>query len=376
MKRERRTIKAAELRISTDGDNKYLEGYAARYNVLSHDLGFGIKERLIPGAFKRAMNEKQDVRHLINHDPSLVLGRTAAGTTVLNEDVRGLHFRTQLPNTQYARDLAASVERGDIDECSFGFIPKKTRTATETDDVTGEVVDVREVMDVDLMDVSTVTFPAYPDTNTKVAMRAMFPDGIPADLRDKIEGDFEDGEERCMCRCAACQDDRCEECSADDCEDENCYHGYDGERADTGADDFGEDNEGDGSAPKPAPFQQGTQKSSRRDTPKTKKVDGANLTHDKFLIVGDVNDPSTWHLPVDFPNEDQTKKHIRNALARFDQVKGVSEDVMKSAWRRLVALAEKHGIKVSDADKKKHGARAMDSNFMLAARLRLIELQD
>ena len=118
---EARFIKTA-LSASEEHTGKppILRGYAAVFAALSGDLG-GWRERISKGAFARAIREGQDVRHLLNHNPSLVLGRTRAGTTVLSEDAQGLHFRTELPATNYARDLAVSVGRGDVDESSFRF---------------------------------------------------------------------------------------------------------------------------------------------------------------------------------------------------------------------------------------------------------------
>lgn len=83
MKRETRTIRSAELRVRSDGAG--IKGYAAVFNERSEDLG-GWREIIMPGAFKRAIREEQDVRALINHDPNLVLGRTKSGTLKLDED--------------------------------------------------------------------------------------------------------------------------------------------------------------------------------------------------------------------------------------------------------------------------------------------------
>src|SRR6266700_2864691 len=118
---ERRTI-TAEVRASrADGKPTRLEGYAAVFNKFSENLG-GFKEKIAPGAFSRAITEKQDVRALFNHDPNFVLGRTASGTLDLSEDDKGLMFSCEMPDTTVARDLMALVERGDVNQCSFGFI--------------------------------------------------------------------------------------------------------------------------------------------------------------------------------------------------------------------------------------------------------------
>lgn len=190
MQREFRFIQG-ELRAEQDGEKQYLTGYAARFNVLSQDLGY-FRERIAPGAFTRSLQEKADVRKLINHDPNLVLGRTKAGTLELSEDDKGLKFRFEMPDTSYARDLMESVRRGDINECSFGFMVRK-QTWMEDDDPEEESC-IRELNDVDLFDVSTVTYPAYPETNSKIdrsqaayEMRSLFPDGLPMEIQQHLE---------------------------------------------------------------------------------------------------------------------------------------------------------------------------------------------
>jgi hypothetical protein len=84
---------------------------------------------------------------------------------------------------------------------------------------------------------------------------------------------------------------------------------------------------------------------------KTKRKAGEDLPASAFLIVGDKDDTSTWHLPVKFSTEEKTKSHLRNALARFNQVKGVSAEVKAKAWKRLLTLCRKHGIDVSEEEK-------------------------
>jgi HK97 family phage prohead protease len=186
-KRETRSLKVRELRATTSEDGKqYLEGRAASYNVLSEDFGYW-RERIAPGAFSRAISEKHDVRHLINHDRNLVLGRTEAGTLELSEDENGLTFRTLVPDTSYARDLVVSVERGDINECSFGFYAVNTAWIEEPDAADPkQMMYVRELRDLDLFDISTVTYPAYPETNTELEARSL-PEDVPAEVRTKFE---------------------------------------------------------------------------------------------------------------------------------------------------------------------------------------------
>ena len=167
MGKERRFVNVQELRIAKkDSGPATLSGYAAVFNSLSEDLG-GFREKIDPGAFKGAL-KKSDCRALFNHDSNFVLGRQAAGTLRLKEDKTGLFMEVDLPDTQFARDLQVSVERGDITQQSFGFTVKKDSWEEDRDrkEVTRTLNEIEE-----LFDVSPVTFPAYPDTT--VAKRSL-----------------------------------------------------------------------------------------------------------------------------------------------------------------------------------------------------------
>lgn len=140
-------------------------GHAAVFDRLSEPIGGLFRERIAPGAFRRALEERQDVRALIDHDPGRVLGRTASGTLRMAQDGRGLAVEIDLPDTSYARDLAEVMARGDVDQMSFGFM---VRDDELLDRESADGLPIREVRDVDLFDVSVVTFPAYPDTDAAV----------------------------------------------------------------------------------------------------------------------------------------------------------------------------------------------------------------
>jgi len=320
MVREFRSLKARELRAEQGEDGKrYLSGYAATYNTLSDDLGWGMRERIMPGAFARAVNEGQDVRHLINHDPNLVLGRTKAKTTELVDDSKGLHFRTLMPDTGYARDLFESVGRGDIDECSFGFIAVRTAWIEEPDPEDEKRIRcIRELHDVDLFDISTVTYPAYPGTNTTAERSRMFPDGVPVEVRSRMKRDAADGDESCGCSCAACIDGDCAECSNADCEEVNC---------------------------RDCPMQ-AAERAKRAK--KTRRVDGEDLAADCFLVVGDPEDTRTWKLPSKFSTDEKTRTHLKNNLVRFNELKSVSDEGKTAAWGALVKLCKDHQIDPSN----------------------------
>jgi len=125
MKREVRFISGAQIRARARAAEAKpgVTGYAAVFNQVA-DLGW-FKESIAPGAFARALSEKQDVRCLQNHDANLLMGRTKNGTLRLAEDSTGLKFDCDFPDTQPARDLHVLLERGDMDQCSFGFTVRK-----------------------------------------------------------------------------------------------------------------------------------------------------------------------------------------------------------------------------------------------------------
>lgn len=157
---------AVELRFAGARTAPRLEGYAAVFDSRSQDLG-GFVEIVRPGAFTRSLREGGDVVALVHHKPELVLGRRSAGTLRIGEDSRGLAFDIALPDTQAARDLAISVERGDINGASFAFTTPKNGDRWSYQG--GQAI--RELLDVDLRDVTVTASPAYPDT--AVALRSL-----------------------------------------------------------------------------------------------------------------------------------------------------------------------------------------------------------
>src|ERR1700732_270710 len=106
-----------------DGKPSLITGIPAKFNKLSRNLG-GYRENIKPGAFSRSLAEGADVRALINHNPDLILGRTKSGTLRLEETNAGLRMECDAPDTQAARDLMTSCDRGDIDQGSFRFLTR------------------------------------------------------------------------------------------------------------------------------------------------------------------------------------------------------------------------------------------------------------
>jgi uncharacterized protein len=158
---ERRTFPLTAVQVETrSGSPAKLRGHSAVFDTLSEDLGF-FREKIRPGAFAKSIGH-DDIRALFNHDANLVLGRTKSGTLALSEDARGLYMEVRPPDTQVARDLVTSIKRGDVDQQSFQF------EVVDDDWRTEGGMEIRELIEVKLYDVSPVTFPAYTATDVQV----------------------------------------------------------------------------------------------------------------------------------------------------------------------------------------------------------------
>ena len=160
MERETRQMRTASTQFNTrDDDGKLaIEGYFAVFDSV-YEIAQGLSESIAQGAFDNTISD--DIRALINHDTTLVLGRTKAGTLQLRTDSHGLWGHIDInPNDTDAMNLYNRVQRGDVDQCSFGF------------DIINEETDFREdgsvhwtIKEVKLYEVSPCTFPAYEETN-------------------------------------------------------------------------------------------------------------------------------------------------------------------------------------------------------------------
>ena len=156
-------VRAIEGEIRAAGGE--IKGYAAVFNQTAEILP-GFREVIRTGAVARSIEEGADVRALWNHDANYVLGRRASGTLAIQEDEHGLRYVIRPPEAQWARDLQESIGRGDVSQSSFAFIVRQERWTQDA-----EVgLTLRELLDVDLIDVSPVTYPAY--EGTSVGLRA------------------------------------------------------------------------------------------------------------------------------------------------------------------------------------------------------------
>jgi len=157
--------------LSSNG--KKLTGYAAIFNSEA-DLG-GFVEVVRNGAFRKSLEGGTNIRALYHHQGDALLGTTRGGTLQLREDAHGLAFTLALPDTSHGRDLAILVDRGDVAGCSFGF---RVRDGGDRWEQRGGQL-VRELLDVDLVEITLTADPAYQDTT--VAMRSR-PAALSRDL--------------------------------------------------------------------------------------------------------------------------------------------------------------------------------------------------
>ena len=163
--KEVRTFNVQDLELRMDGDKPTVVGYGAVFNSMSNDLG-GFREFIAPDAFEGRLED--DVRFLVNHDANLILARTTNGTLRLSVDEKGLRYEADMPNTSTARDLMELLKNGTISQSSFAF-------TVEED--SWEVKDGMNIRTIDkvsqLYDVSSVTYPAYNQASSAVALRSL-----------------------------------------------------------------------------------------------------------------------------------------------------------------------------------------------------------
>lgn len=283
MPREVRFVPSA---LKRGADGKFsMAGVASVYDR-DYDAGY-FTERIKRGAFDDVLRSNPDVRCLFNHDVNNLLGRTKSGTLSLNDQADGLHFECKCDqNSRVAQDVLSMIERGDVDGCSFSFDVGEDNWTTQYDDAGRPARYLREITRfANVYDVGPVTFPAYTDTSVKT--RALWPEGVPAEIRSHVPELRGDGE-------------------------------------------------------------------------KTKKVAGESLTRKCFLLAGDPDKTDTWELPWKFSTDEKTKSHLRDALSRFDQVEGYSEEALDKAWHKLLMLCDHYDIDVADKSRPaaKHSARA------------------
>ena len=176
------TIRSADhrglkvTRDATSGKPMKVSGYAIVFNSESESFGTDcsgrdMREIIDPDACTECLAGAPDIRLLADHDSGKVLGRTSAGTLRLKRDEFGVWMEADLPDTSTGRDLATSMERGDIDGMSFGFWPDYDMVDYITDDLKVTQV-IKRILKIN--EVSIVAFPAYPATTASVRSLPFF----------------------------------------------------------------------------------------------------------------------------------------------------------------------------------------------------------
>jgi HK97 family phage prohead protease len=169
---------SVDFEVRAEGDGMTFTGYASVFNSPSEDLG-GFVEYVAPGAFKRSLQSRNEVKLLWNHDAGEPLASLRGGTMQLVEDNRGLKVTAQLPNTTRGRDIAELLRTKVIDSMSFGF--NVIRDSWSSDGKTRTLESVR------LFEASIVSFPAYSQTTATVRSKPTINPDELADALLKLE---------------------------------------------------------------------------------------------------------------------------------------------------------------------------------------------
>ena len=171
-----------EVRESEENQPKVLEGYAAVFNQRTTIEGY-FEEMILPGAFSKTLTENKDVIALVNHNFDNVLGRTSNALLKLFEDDYGLKFELHIPeDDEYAAQIYKKVKNGNLKDCSFLFLE-----VVEEWDYSTELP-LRILHEVDLIEISLVTLPAYEGTEVSARSKAKASNGAQrTQMKNKIK---------------------------------------------------------------------------------------------------------------------------------------------------------------------------------------------
>ncbi|SOB47157.1 Prophage pi2 protein 32 [Lactococcus piscium] len=157
LKNQFRSIGKLNTRDNTNDDEMKITGYFVVFNSETN-LYESVFEEISDKAFENI--DLSDIRALADHDTAKILGRTKSQTLTLSVDEKGLYGEITInKNDTEAVNLYERVKRGDIDQCSFGF------------NILNEIMEQKAdgsvkwtITEIELFEVSVVTFPAYADT--------------------------------------------------------------------------------------------------------------------------------------------------------------------------------------------------------------------
>jgi HK97 family phage prohead protease len=147
-------------RLSFSGDGA-VEGYASLFGEIDQ-----ARDMVMPGAFAQTLKVRglRKVPMLFQHDPSEPVGIWLE----LREDFRGLWARGRLiPDVVRARELLALVQAGAVDGLSIGYRTVRGRIEPRTR--------VRKLYQVDLWEISIVTFPLLAGARVRAVKQAALP---------------------------------------------------------------------------------------------------------------------------------------------------------------------------------------------------------
>lgn len=350
---DRREFRRIEVKRQSDGS---FYGLLSPYNTV--DTYGDIVE---PGAYKKTIADNGGkIVMLWQH-----IDESPIGTLELKEEPDGLYVKGQILQSDAvpeARKAQALVDAEIVDGLSIGFkaVQKEMKDGN------------RHLKEIRLFEGSIVTFPAAGDARILEHRR---------EQRDMNQGDFdEEYAELVACRAGYQMVQTLENCLMEAWWRLN-YGGEDAavlkdyvttvigqfQTAFTGAWDTyaGMMANGDEDDMRSMRLKEMAEYIERKAAGKTRRVDGEDLPSSAFLIVGDPQKTDTWKLPVHFSDDAKTKSHIRNALARIDQVQGVSADVLAKAKTRLQELAKQHGIDAGksgdEVDREKKVGKAISA---------------
>lgn len=167
---------------SEENQPRILEGYAAVFNQKTTIEGC-FEEVLMPGAFTRTLMENKDIVALVNHNFDNVIGRTSNGLLNLYEDDYGLKFELHIPDDDdYAEQIYNKVKNKNLKDCSFLFLDVVEEWDHSTE------LPLRILHDVDLIEISLVTLPAYEGTEVSARSKERASNGARrTQLKNKIK---------------------------------------------------------------------------------------------------------------------------------------------------------------------------------------------
>lgn len=184
------TINKMELRFNEFELNKNeqgqlkVSGYVNKTNQWSQTLGKQKKfvERILPGAFRKAIQNGNEIHFLAEHENAKILSSTRNGSLSLREDENGLYMEATISDTSWGRDYHTLIKDGIIQNMSFGMQVLKDSWKKLSDGTYQ-----RSISDILLAEVSAVRNPAY--IQSKIQARSI---EVVEDVNIPEENDTED----------------------------------------------------------------------------------------------------------------------------------------------------------------------------------------